>query len=66
MNRKEQLDERIQKCLNPKCGAILFVSGEMATDTEDRGIDRDLHFKHDEKGEIRGQVFTFDIQTIIH
>jgi hypothetical protein len=23
----------------------------MAPDTEDRGIDRDLHFKHDEKGD---------------
>jgi hypothetical protein len=34
MNKNNQLDERIQKCLNPKCGAILFVSGEMATDTD--------------------------------
>jgi DNA-directed RNA polymerase subunit RPC12/RpoP len=51
MNRNEQLDERIQKCLNPKCGAILFVSGKMAPDTDARGVDRDINILHDEKGD---------------
>jgi DNA-directed RNA polymerase subunit RPC12/RpoP len=51
MNKNNQLDERIQKCLNPKCGAILFVSGEMATDTDARGVDRDINIMHDEKGD---------------
>ena len=51
MNRNDQFDERAQRCINPNCGAILFVSGKMAPDTEDRGIGRDLHFKHDEKGD---------------
>jgi len=37
--------------LNPKCGGILFISGKMALSTEDRGVDRDIHKKHDEKGD---------------
>ena len=37
MKKNNKLDERIQKCLNPKYGAVLFVSGKMNPDTEDRG-----------------------------
>lgn len=51
MKKNEGLDERAQRCLNPKCGAILFISGKMDPDTEDRGVDRDIQKKHDEKGD---------------
>jgi len=51
MKDNNKLDELVQKCLNPSCGAILFVSGKMAPDTEHRGVDRDIHKKHDEKGD---------------
>jgi len=44
-------DEHVQRCLNPNCRAILFISGKMDSDTEDRGVDRDIQKKHDEKGD---------------
>ena len=50
MKDNNKLDERVQKCLNPNCGAVLFFSGKMAPDAENRGVDRDIHKKHDEKG----------------
>lgn len=46
----ESLD-RVQKCLNPNCDAILFITGRLAPDTEQRGVDRNIEFKRDEKGE---------------
>jgi DNA-directed RNA polymerase subunit RPC12/RpoP len=51
MKNNNKLDEKAQKCLNLKCGAILFISGKMGPGTEDRGVDRDIHKKHDEKGD---------------
>ena len=45
-----KLNERVQRCLNPKCGTVLFFSGKMAPNAENRGVDRDIHKKHDEKG----------------
>lgn len=51
MENNNKLDERAKMCLNPKCGAVLFISGKMDPDTEDRGVDRDIQKKHDEKGE---------------
>jgi len=51
MKDNNELDERIQRCLNPNCGAVLFFSGKMDPDTEDRGVDRDIHKKRDEKGD---------------
>lgn len=51
MKKNEGLDERAQRCLNSKCGDILFISGKMDPDTEDRGVDRDIQKKHDEKGD---------------
>lgn len=51
MKKNNELDERLKRCLNPKCGAVLFVSGKMDPNTEDRGVDRDIHIKHDEKGD---------------
>jgi len=50
MKDDNELDEQVQRCLNPNCGVVLFVSGKMATDAENRGVDRDIHKKHDEKG----------------
>ena len=50
MKEDNKLDKRIQRCLNPNCEAVLFVSGKMGTNTEYRGIDRDIHKKHDKKG----------------
>jgi hypothetical protein len=51
MKNNNELDERAKMCLNPKCGAVLFISGKMAPDTEHRGVDRDIQKKHDEKGD---------------
>lgn len=51
MKDNNELDKRIQRCLNPNCGAVLFFSGKMGPDTEHRGVDRDIHKKHDEKGD---------------
>ena len=50
MKDNNELDEKIQRCLNPNCGAVLFVSGKMAPEAENRGVDRGIHKKHDEKG----------------
>lgn len=51
MKNNNELDERAKMCLNPKCGAVLFISGKMAPDAEHRGADRDIQKKHDEKGD---------------
>ena len=51
MKDNNKLDERVQKCLNPNCGAVLFISGKMGTNTEHRGISGDIQKKHDEKGD---------------
>jgi len=51
MKDNNKLYERVQKCLNPNCGAILFVSGKMGPDAEHRGVGRGFHKKHDEKGD---------------
>ena len=51
MKNDNGLGQRAKMCLNPKCGAVLFISGKMDPDTEDRGVDRDIHKKHDEKGD---------------
>ncbi len=51
MKDNNELNERAKMCLNPKCGAVLFVSGKMGPDTKDRGVDRDIQKKHDEKGD---------------
>ena len=52
MKDNNKLDERVQKCLNPNCGAVLFVSGKMKSNTEHRGVNRGgIHIKHDEKGD---------------
>lgn len=51
MKKNNELDETIYKCLSPKCGAILFYSRKMESGTEVRGVDRDIHIKHDEKGD---------------
>ena len=51
MKNNNELSERAKMCLNPKCGAVLFISGKMDPDTEDRGVDRDIQKKHDEKGD---------------
>ena len=50
MKDNNELDERIQRCLNPNCEVILFVSGKMGPKTEHRGIDRDIRIQHDGKG----------------
>lgn len=51
MKDNNGLDERAQRCLNPNCRAILFISGKMGPDTEHRGVGRGFHKKHDEKGD---------------
>ncbi|MCJ7788783.1 MAG: hypothetical protein MUP69_01140 [Candidatus Atribacteria bacterium] len=51
MKNNNKLDEKAQRCLNPKCGAILFISGRMDPGTEHRGVDRDIQIEHDEKGD---------------
>jgi len=51
MEDNNELDERGYRCLNPNCRAVLFVSGKMDPKTEHRGVDRDIHKKHDEKGD---------------
>ena len=51
MKGNNELNERVQRCLNPNCGAVLFISGKMDPDTEVRGVNRDIHIKHDEKGD---------------
>ena len=51
MKDNNELDERIQRCLNPNCEAVLFVSGKMDPKTEFRGIDRNIRIQHDEKGD---------------
>lgn len=43
-------DEFAQKCLNPDCGNILFISGRLGPDTDMRGVDRDVKFQNDNKG----------------
>ena len=50
MKDNNKLNERVQRCLNPNCGIVLFVSGKIAPDAENRGVDRDIQKKHDEKG----------------
>lgn len=47
---KSNSDERIQKCLNPECDNILFISGKLGQDTDMQGIDRDVNFQEDSKG----------------
>ncbi|MBA7555414.1 hypothetical protein ES705_48076 [subsurface metagenome] len=52
MKNNNELEERIQRCLNPNCGAILFISRKMKSNTERRGVNRgSIHIKHDEKGD---------------
>ncbi len=52
MKNNNELCERAKMCLNPKCGAVLFISGKMDPDTEHRGVNRGgIHIKHDEKGD---------------
>lgn len=52
MKNDNELDKRAKMCLNPKCGAVLFISDEMDPDTEYRGVNRGgIHIKHDEKGD---------------
>ena len=51
MKGDNELDERVQRCLNRNCRAVLFVSGKMGLKTEHRGIDRDIKIQHDEKGD---------------
>lgn len=51
MKNNNKLNKRVQRCLNPNCGAVLFVSGKMNSDTEDRGVDRNIRIQHDEKGD---------------
>ena len=51
MKGNNELNERVQRCLNPNCRAVLFVSGKMGPKTEHRGIDRDIRIQHDEKGD---------------
>jgi hypothetical protein len=43
-------DELAQKCLNPACESILFISGKMDPDIDMRGVDRDIKFHDDSKG----------------
>ena len=50
MKNNNKLDVRVQRCLNPNCGTVLFVSGKMDPKTEHRGISGDIQKKHDEKG----------------
>jgi len=38
MKDNNELDERVQRCLNPNCGAVLFVSGKMGPNAENRGV----------------------------
>ena len=33
MKNNNKLNKRVQRCLNPNCGAVLFVSGKMNPDT---------------------------------
>jgi len=42
--------EFAQKCLNPMCDNILFISGRLGPDTEMRGVDRDISFQNDSEG----------------
>ena len=51
MKGNNELNEQIQRCLNPNCRAVLFVSGKMDSDTEHKGVNRDIHKKYDEKGD---------------
>jgi len=51
MKDNNELNERAKICLNPNCGAVLFVSGKIAPDTKYRGIDRNIRLQHDEKGD---------------
>jgi len=52
MKNNNELDERVQRCLNPNCGAVLFVSGKMGPNAKHRGVNMGgMHKKHDEKGE---------------
>ena len=50
MKNNNELGERAKICLNPKCGAVLFVSGKMDPYTEDRGVDRDIQKNMMRKG----------------
>ena len=43
-------NEFTQKCLNPNCDNILFISGRFSPDTDMRGVDRDVRFHNDNKG----------------
>ena len=51
MKGNNELNEQVQRCLNPNCRAVLFVSGKMDPKTEHRGANRNIHKKHDEKGD---------------
>ena len=52
MKDNNELNERVQICLNPNCGAVLFISGKMGSNTEHRGVNRgSLYIKNDEKGD---------------
>jgi len=52
MKDNNKLDERVQRCLDPNCGAVLFVSGKMRPNAKHRGVIRGgIHIRHDEKGD---------------
>jgi len=51
MKENSELNEQVQRCLNPNCRAVLFVSGKMGPKTEHRGIDRNIKIQHDEQGD---------------
>jgi len=51
MKGNNEFSERVQKCLKPNCGVVLFVSGKMGQKTEHRGVDRNIRIQHNEKGD---------------
>ena len=46
----ENLDKKIQRCLNPDCNTVLFISRAMAPGEEVCGSDRDLEIQRDDYG----------------
>lgn len=43
-------DKKIQKCLNPDCNEVLFVSASLGPTSKLRGVDREIKIKKDEEG----------------
>jgi|AntAceMinimDraft_9_1070365.scaffolds.fasta_scaffold406609_2 DNA-directed RNA polymerase subunit RPC12/RpoP len=53
MKNNNEIDERVQRYLNPNCVAVLFVSRKVEHGgTELRNVNRGgIHIRHDKKGD---------------